>query len=93
MMANGTNLQRMQTILGYDFQDVGRLVEALTAAHRIELEDGTYESHENNRRLAALGESIIKLIITEDWFNTDGRRSKTDSHKFGNVFTVSRRRP
>jgi dsRNA-specific ribonuclease len=82
-MANETDLQRVQTVLGYRFHNVGQLEEALTAAHRIEFDNGIYESYENNKRFAALGEATIKLVITENWFNTDDRRSKTDRRKLG----------
>ncbi|KAK5741552.1 hypothetical protein LTS12_024560, partial [Elasticomyces elasticus] len=70
MEQNGM-LRRAQDILQYIFQDETLLLQALTAAHRIELDGGQFQSFENNKRLAAIGESVMKLILTEDWLVRD----------------------
>ena len=70
-MVNHANLERVQTILGYRFRNPELLVEALTAAHRIELEDGAFQSYENNRRLAKVGEAAIKLVLTGSWYESN----------------------
>lgn len=62
-------------VMSYNFVDKNLLTQALTAADHI---DGG-ESTEGNRRLARLGESVIKLVVDDDWFSTSGNRSK-DRH-------------
>lgn len=64
-------------VLSYNFVDNNLLTHALTAADHI---DGG-ESTEGNRRLARLGESVIKLIVDDEWFSTSGDRSK-DRNRF-----------
>jgi len=64
-------LRRAQDIVQHNFRDETLLVQALTAAHRIDLDGGRFQTFENNRRLATLGESVMKLILTEDWLLRD----------------------
>lgn len=75
-MTNNVDLRRVQTILKYDFHDVELLLQALTAADKMEQVDGTWHSYENNRRLGKIGEAMIKLVLTEDWYNTNEPLSK-----------------
>jgi hypothetical protein len=59
-------LGRSETILDYDFRSRDTLLRALTAANCTGVGDG--RTHfENNKRLAALGEVVLKLILIEDW--------------------------
>ena len=76
-MANEVDLQRVEEIIDYKFTRKALLVQALTAAHRVDFRDGTYESFHNNKRLGALGEAAIKLILTEDWLHTDQPLSRS----------------
>jgi hypothetical protein len=75
-MANNIDLERAQTVLGYHFNNLEPLVEALTAADKVKLEDGAFQSYENNRRIGKVGEAAIKLILAEDWYNGDEPLSK-----------------
>lgn len=68
-MATPVDRARACEILGYDFVDESILTEALRSAHRIEFGNGTYQSLENNRRLAAVGQAVINLQLTERWIN------------------------
>lgn len=75
-MTSTVDLERAEEIVGYRFTKRNFLVEALTAADRIDLENGEYQRFENNKRSAALGDIVIKLIITEDWLSADQDLSK-----------------
>jgi len=41
---------------------------ALTAPHRNGLEIGGAETTDGNRRLATLGDVVLKLVTTKDWY-------------------------
>jgi len=64
------DVQRVQEIIGYTSGSNVNLMLALTAAHRNDLEVGGVESTDGNKRLAAVGDSILKLILVEDWYHT-----------------------
>ncbi|KAK0246757.1 hypothetical protein LTS09_018103 [Friedmanniomyces endolithicus] len=66
-MEHDDALRRAQDIMQHEFRNEALLTQALAAAHRVELEDGHFQSYENNRRLAGLGEIVMKLVLTEDW--------------------------
>ncbi|KAK0247359.1 hypothetical protein LTR54_017572 [Friedmanniomyces endolithicus] len=57
---------RAQTILGYSFADRETLIQALTASHSTEVE-GRKTHYENNRRLAVLADTVLKLVLVQDW--------------------------
>ena len=65
-------LKRAELILDYEFNDREILIQALTAAHSIGNDAGRIR-FENNKRLAALGEVVLKLILVEIWL----RRNET----------------
>ncbi|KAK4905944.1 hypothetical protein LTR49_024830 [Elasticomyces elasticus] len=65
-MEHDDALRRAQDIMQHELRNEALLTQALTAAHRVELEDGHFQSFENNRRLAAFGEIVMKLVLTED---------------------------
>ena len=67
-MANQVDLHRVSHILDYTFTNEELLEDAIRSAHRIEFENGDFQSFENNRRLATVGQAVIKLILTEVWF-------------------------
>jgi len=66
------NAAHIKNFIFYTFVNDDLLTEALTAADHI---DGG-ESIEGNRRLARLGDSVIKLVVDDQWFSTGGHRSK-----------------
>lgn len=78
-MANAVDRNRVCEILGYTFINEGILTEALTSAHRIEIGNGAYQSLENNRRLAAMGQAVITLHLTEGWIDGPDPLSKTSN--------------
>lgn len=68
-MVSAVDRDRVCEIIGYVFTDENLLIQALTSAHRIVLENGSHQSLENNRGLAAVGQAVIVLQLTEDWMD------------------------
>ncbi len=67
-MASEINVERVESILGYNFRNKSLLTTALTAPHRNGLEIGGAETTDGNRRLATLGDGVLRLIIAKDWY-------------------------
>lgn len=68
--------RRAQEILQYDFENIDRLIEALQAPgsalnniHGRRLPDG-------NKRLAILGDTVIKTVALSQWYDTEDDRGK-----------------
>lgn len=60
-----------EALIGYHFRDVSLLVEALTAAGAAVPSDVNAASHNvlhGNKRLALLGDALIRLLSMDDWF-------------------------
>lgn len=72
------DVERVQEIIGYTSSSNDNLMLALTAAHRNDLEVGGVESTDGNKRLAAVGDSILRLILVEDWYHTGENSSKSE---------------
>ncbi len=70
------NAAHIRKTICYTFVNDDLLTQALTAADHI---DGG-ESIEGNRRLARLGDSVIRLVMDDEWFSTSGHRSKDRYH-------------
>lgn len=60
-----------EAVIGYHFRDVSLLAQALTAAGAAVPSDATAASHSvvhGNKRLALLGDALIRLLSIDDWF-------------------------
>lgn len=70
-----TNMTRgVEKIIGYDFSDTVILWEALQAAGSTVHSAGTRRFPDGNRRLAVLGDTILKLVLVGEWYESaDGR--------------------
>lgn len=79
-------VRKVQSRIGYDFKNAHYVWEALQAPGSIvrsgEVEGAGTERHsvgfqrfpDGNRRLAVLGDTVLKLALVEDWYGGDGVR-------------------
>lgn len=79
-------VRKVQSRIGYNFQNAQFIWEALQAPGSIvrsgEVEGAGTERHsvgfqrfpDGNRRLAVLGDTVLKLALVEDWYKGDGVR-------------------
>ena len=67
-MATSIDVTRIESTISYTFRDTALLIEALITPHKNELEEGGVETREGNRRLSALGEAVMRLFITQEWY-------------------------
>lgn len=74
-MANDTSIAQAQNILGYGFENVSYLREALHAAGSGFIKDGQI-LHEGNKRLAVLGNAVVQLILQQDWYASGESRGR-----------------
>lgn len=64
----------VETIIGYNFSDPLILLEALQAAGSTVRSAGTRHFPDGNKRLAVLGDTILKLVLVSEWYDSaDGR--------------------
>ena len=56
--------------IGYTFNDPLKLWEALQAAGSGNCLAGDRRFADGNKRLAMLGDAILKLVLVEDWYNS-----------------------
>ena len=85
---------KLQRKIGYNFKNAQYLWEAVQAPGSIvrsgEVEGAGTERHsrgfqrfpDGNRRLAVLGDTVLKLALVEDWFKGEGSRGMADSISF-----------
>ena len=68
-----TTLQ-VESIIGYNFTDPLTLWEELQAAGSGNISAGTRRFPNGNKRLAVLGDTILRLVLVKDWYDgTDAR--------------------
>lgn len=84
-------VRKVQSRIGYNFKNAQYLWEAVQAPGSIvrtgEVEGAGTERHslgfqrfpDGNRRLAVLGDTVLKLALVEDWFKEEGSRGMVDS--------------
>ena len=75
-MATDLDVRRIELTISYTFRDKAKLVEALTTPHKNELGEGGVATREGNRRLATLGEVVMRLFITQEWYRGVGNSCK-----------------
>lgn len=71
-MSNTT--QGVENIIGYNFSDSLILWEALQAAGSTVRSAGTRRFPDGNKRLAVLGDTILKLVLVSEWYNSADAR-------------------
>ena len=76
MMATDIDVVRIESTISYTFENRALIVEALTTPHKNELEEGGVETRQGNRRLAPLGEVVMRLFITQEWYDGVGNSCK-----------------
>lgn len=69
-MVPDTHVRHVESIIDYHFCEANYLVKALTAAGVDEY------NHDGNRKLAQLGDFIIKLVLVDNSFNAGDGRGK-----------------
>ena len=79
-------VRKAQSRIGYNFKNAQYLWEAVQAPGSIirsgEVEGAGTERHsagfqrfpDGNRRLAVLGDTVLKLALVEDWYKREGSR-------------------
>ena len=66
-----SNMTRgVESIIGYSFTDPLILWEALQAAGSGVRSAGTRRFADGNKRLAVLGDTILKLVLVEEWYDS-----------------------
>ena len=74
-MAHQTDILRVQTIISYQFRNASFILEALQApGSSINFIAGR-SVPDGNRRLALLGDSVIKTALLDAWYPSDNDRS------------------
>jgi hypothetical protein len=80
-MATVSDAEGVERLIPYRFRDRTWLQVALTAADRhIDQVTGREVATEGNRKLAALGESLITLLAYDALFETDRDRGEWAPH-------------
>lgn len=59
-----------EIIIGYSFTDPLILWEALQAAGSGVTSAGTRRFPDGNKRLAVLGDTILELVLVEEWYDS-----------------------
>lgn len=84
-------VRKLQSRIGYNFKNAQYLWEAVQAPGSIvrsgEVEGAGTERHsvgfqrfpDGNRRLAVLGDTVLKLALVEDWYQGEGVRGMVNS--------------
>ena len=87
----GPTIRKVQNRLGYNFKNAEYIWEALQAPGSIvpssEVEGKKSKSQsvglqnfpDGNRRLATLGDAVLKMVLVEDWYKMEGSRRMADS--------------
>ncbi|KAK6498286.1 hypothetical protein TWF506_004525 [Arthrobotrys conoides] len=74
--ADMTNQASVQKIIGYNFKRIHLLAEALEAAGRAV--DHDTGSVDGNKRLALVGDAVLRLILVDEWYSSKGSREGAD---------------
>ncbi|KAJ9663579.1 hypothetical protein H2201_005540 [Coniosporium apollinis] len=67
-----------QAILGYQFNDSDLLWEALQAAGSPVVYIGARHLRDGNKRLALLGDTVLKLVLVREWYTSGRDRAVVD---------------
>lgn len=67
----------VENIIGYSFSDPLILWEALQAAGGAR-DAGTRRFPDGNKRLAVLGDTILKLVLVSEWYDSADARGMID---------------
>jgi len=79
MMENRADTQRAQEIILYKFRDLSYLIEALHAPGAgCNCINGRNTS-DGNRRLALLGDSVMKVVLLDGWYAVANNRCEAPS--------------
>ena len=66
--------REVESIIGYNFTDPLKLWEAVQAAGSGNISAGTRHFPDGNKRLAVLGDTILRLVLVKEWYDsTDAR--------------------
>lgn len=65
-----TTTHGVEAIIGYNFNDPLILWEALQAASSSVSRAGTRRFPDGNKRLAVLGDAILKLVLVGEWYGS-----------------------
>ena len=81
MAANNmdTILQAVQDIIGYRFKERLILWEAMQAAGSNVRYAGDREFMDGNKRLAVIGDTVLQLVLAEQWYNGGTSRGILDA--------------
>ena len=60
----------VENIINYNFNDPLILWEALQAAGSTSRSAGTRRFPDGNKRLAVLGDTILKLVLVQEWYDS-----------------------
>lgn len=60
----------VENIIGYNFNDPLILWEALQAAGSMVRSAGSRRFPDGNKRLAVLGDTILKLVLVQEWYDS-----------------------
>lgn len=77
LMRRTQMVEGCQAVLGYDFNDSDLLWEALQAAGSPVFAVGGRYLPDGNKRLALLGDTVLKLVLVREWY-TSGRDRGSD---------------
>ena len=69
--------QRVESQIGYLFEDPFILLEALQTPGSIGNYFGNRPSTDDNKRLALLGNTALQLVLLKDWYAGGGNRGKS----------------
>ena len=71
-MSNST--RQVEVIIAYTFTDPLILWEALQAAGSTVRSAGTRRFPDGNKRLAVLGDTVLKLVLVGEWYDSPDAR-------------------
>lgn len=77
-MASQLRLQDAQRILGYTFNNTEYLQEALLAAGAGMLQLRGRLVTDGNKRLALVGDAVLKVLLLQDWFGTEQSKGRSN---------------
>jgi ribonuclease-3 len=70
-----SNRHDLERLLGHIFDNPNLMWEALQAAGNGVVQIGDRKIEDGNKKMALLGDSILKLAILRDWFTSGKTRS------------------
>lgn len=69
----------VEAIIGYQFNDPSLLTEALQASGSPVRSAGTRAIPDGNKRLALLGDTVLKLALLDHWYEAGHPRGSSNS--------------